>query len=153
MMRHFLLALPLLVVSTGAYAQEHRTFESPDAIKWQPAPPSLPRGAELAVLAGDPSASSGFFALRLKVPAGYQVLPHNHPTTEQVTVISGDFSIGMGDRFDESKGQHLKPGGFANMPAKMNHFAWSKNGAVFQLQGQSPFEITYVDPADDPRKQ
>ena len=153
-MRHFLLTVPVLLLSTvGLLAQEHKAIQSPDQLKWQPGPPGLPQGAEFVVLSGDPAASSGYFAVRLKVPAGYKVPPHNHPTTEQVTVLSGDFGIGMGDKFDESKGQEFKPGGFANMPAKMNHFAWSKNGAVFQLQGQSPLDITYVAPADAPRNQ
>ena len=152
-MRRFLLALPVLVVSTGVLAQDHRAYESPDAVPWQQGPPSLPRGAELAVLTGDPGASSGSFALRLKMPAGYKIPPHNHPTTEQVTVISGDFVVGMGEKFDETKGQELKPGGFVTMPANMNHFGWTRSGAVIQVQGQSPFAVTYVNPTDDPRKQ
>ncbi len=153
-MFRLLLALPVVLVSaTSLLAQEQVAYESPDALKWQKGPPSLPKGAEFVVLAGDPTASSGYFAIRLKAPAGYKVPPHNHPTTEQVTVISGDFGIGMGDKFDQSKGTEFKPGGFANMPAKMNHFAWTSGGAVIQVQGQSPFEVTYVNPADDPRKQ
>ena len=152
-MRRFLLALPILVLATGVVAQDHQAFESSDAIKWQPAPPFLPKGAEIAILSGDPMASSGSFAIRIKTPAGYKFPPHSHSQTEQVTIISGDFGFGMGERFDESKGQELKPGGFANMPAKMSHFAWTKNGTVFQIQGQSPFDIIYVNPADDPQKQ
>jgi anti-sigma factor ChrR (cupin superfamily) len=96
---------------------------------------------------------SGSFVIRARLPAGYKVPPHSHPTAEQLTVLSGDLGVGLGDRFDEAKGQELKPGGFADLPGKMNHYVWTKNGAVIQVQGQSPFEITYANPAEDPRKQ
>lgn len=152
MHRFFPLALSVLLVSTTAVlAQEHQIYESSDALEWQQGPPSLPDGSEIVVLSGDPGASSGNFAVRLRFPEGYEVAPHNHPTTEQLTVISGELKIGMGDELDQTKGHALKPGGFVNMPANMNHFAWTEGGTVIQLQGQSPLEITYVNPKDDPR--
>src|SRR4051795_11208941 len=65
------------------------------------------------------SAEAGNAALPRRVPA------HSHPTTEHVTVLSGDFHAGMGDRLDTSKGQAFQPGGFVAMPANMHHFAWT----------------------------
>ena len=120
-------------------------------IKWGAAPPTLPAGAELAVLAGDP-AKSGPVTLRLKMPKGYQIPAHWHPTDERVTVISGELGLGMGDKLDMKASKVLKPGGYAIAAAHMNHYAWSKTGAVVQIDLMGPFGITYVNPADDPSK-
>ncbi len=124
---------------------------NPQDLKWGPAPPIFAPGAQMAVLSGDPS-KSGEFVVRLRVPAGYQFAAHHHPTDEYVTVVSGDFSLGMGDKLDESKGATLVPGGFAMAPAGMNHYAWTKDGAILQVSGAGPFVVVYVNPADDPTK-
>jgi uncharacterized RmlC-like cupin family protein len=120
-----------------------------DGLTWGPAPPVLPKGAQIAVLSGDPS-KDGLYVLRLKMPAYYKIPAHNHPTSEYVTIISGKFHIGMGDKLDEKKGVELRTGGFGEAPAHMNHYAWASEETVVQVHGQGPFEITYVDPADDP---
>jgi len=112
---------------------------------------ALPKGAEFAVLAGDPS-KDGHYVIRLKMPTGYKIPAHNHPTAEMVTVISGKFHIGMGDKLDVKKGVRLTAGGYAEAPAKMNHYAWATGPTVVQVHGQGPFTITYVNPADDPGK-
>jgi quercetin dioxygenase-like cupin family protein len=140
----------LMITIPAASAQEMKVITA-DSIKWGPAPPSLPKGAQLAVLSGDPGAS-GSFVVRVKLPAGYQVPAHNHPTTENVTVVSGTFNVGMGDKLDKKQGQALKAGGFFSMPAKMNHFAWASTAVVIQIHGDGPFAINYVNPADDPSK-
>jgi uncharacterized RmlC-like cupin family protein len=111
----------------------------------------LPKGAEMAVLAGDPT-KSGLFVVRIKLPANAKVPAHHHPTVENITVISGSFHLGMGDKLDEKNGAALEPGGFASMPANMNHYAWTTADSVVQLHGQGPFKIEYVNPADDPSK-
>jgi quercetin dioxygenase-like cupin family protein len=121
------------------------------AMKFGPAPPNLPKGASMIVLAGDPS-KSGEFTLRLKLPKGYKIPPHNHPTDENVTVISGDFHIGMGDTFKTKGAASLTAGGFGVAPSGMNHFAWTEKGAVVQVHAMGPFQITYVNPKDDPSK-
>ena len=120
-------------------------------LKWGPAPPIFAKGAQMAVLSGDPS-KPGQFVVRLKAPAGYRFAAHHHPTDEYVTVIEGDFSLGMGDKLDETKGHALATGGFAMAPANMNHYAWTKGGAVVQVSGEGPFVVVYVNPADDPTK-
>jgi quercetin dioxygenase-like cupin family protein len=102
-------------------------------------------------LSGDPS-KDGLYVLRLKVPANYKIPAHNHPTAEYVTVISGKFRIGMGDKLDEKKGIELRAGGFGAAPAHMNHYAWASEDTVVQVHGQGPFAMTYVNPADDPSK-
>jgi len=136
----------ILCASGTALAQ----VNAPD-LKWGPAPAVFPKGAEMAVLHGDP-AKAGTFVIRLKMPAGYKVPAHHHPTDEYVTVISGDLLLGMGDKLDPAKGAALAPGGFAVAPANMNHFAWSQSGAVVQVSAEGPFALIYVNPADDPTK-
>lgn len=120
-------------------------------LKWGPAPAIFPAGAQMSVLSGDPT-KAGVFVLRLKMPAGYKIPAHRHPTDEYVTVISGDLSLGMGDKLAPAKSAALTPGGFAVAGAKMNHFAFSAGGAVVQISGQGPFDMTYANPADDPTR-
>ena len=80
-------ALPVLA------ADDHKIV-APNEVKWSPAPPSVPKGAEVAVLYGDPS-KDGPFAMRLKMPKGYAIPPHSHPKPEIVTVISGTFQMNL----------------------------------------------------------
>jgi len=130
-------------------AAEHKMYTGKD-LTWTDCPPGFPKGAKIAVLNGDPSAP-GPFTLRVTFPAGYKVAPHFHPTDENVTVISGEMYMALGDTWDESKGHSLSAGGFASMPAGMHHYAWSKKGAVIQVHAIGPMGITYVNPTDDPR--
>ena len=123
---------------------------TPAEIQWQEGPPALPPGAKVALLEGDPR-KEGPFVMRVKVPDGYRVPPHTHPKTERVTVISGTFNIGMGDRFDAAKGTAMPAGSFGTWAAGMKHFVWAKGDTVVQLHGTGPWTIEYVNPADDPR--
>jgi hypothetical protein len=129
---------------------------TPDKIKWSAAPPSLPAGAQVAVLAGDPRKSgfykSGFYTMRVKMPDGYKMPPHWYPVDENVTVIEGTFNVGRGEKFDRSSTQELPAGSYVRMPKKMRHFAWAKGETIIQLHGVGSFEINYVNDADDPRK-
>jgi len=123
----------------------------PEAVKWGPVPPSFPKGAKIAVLAGNPF-KEGPYVVRLKMPENYQLPAHHHPTAENVTVISGSFHAGMGEKLDVDKGQSFASGGFVSMPAGMNHYAWATAETVVQVHGNGPFAIVYVNPADDPSK-
>jgi quercetin dioxygenase-like cupin family protein len=122
----------------------------PVQIRWVVAPPLLPPGAKVAALEGDPS-KEGPFVLRVWMPDGYRIPPHTHPRAERVTVISGTFHVGMGDRFDASKGLAMPAGTFGTWPAGMKHFVWAKGETVIQLHGTGPWSLTYLDPRDDPR--
>ena len=132
-----------------ATPSEHKVM-TPNELQWAEAPPNLPKGIKMAVLAGDPT-KTGLFVVRLKMPAGQKIMPHWHPTDENLTVISGSFGVGMADKLDPSiKG--LPAGSFARMPAKMHHFAMAKTEAIVEIASMGPFMITYVDPKDDPSK-
>ncbi len=122
----------------------------PSEIKWTNGPASLPAGAKLAVLEGDP-AKEGFFTMRLWLPDGFKVPPHWHPKVEHGTVISGTFNMGMGEKFDQKATRAMPAGTFGFWQAEMRHFAWAKGDTVLQLHGIGPWTITYVNPSDDPR--
>jgi quercetin dioxygenase-like cupin family protein len=134
----------------AASAPADHGFFSPAEMTWGPGPPSLPAGAKLAVLEGDPT-KEGIFTFRLSAPAGYKIPPHWHPAFEHVTVISGAFSLGMGDTFDQAKLKTVPAGGFSYMAPGMRHFAWVEKDTVVQLHGMGPWQLYYVNPADDPR--
>jgi quercetin dioxygenase-like cupin family protein len=144
------MALGALAMSANAAMAEGGPINA-GGIKWGPAPPVLPKGAKMAVVSGDPGGNQ-LYVVRLKMPKGYKVPAHNHPTAEYVTVLSGNFHVGMGDKLNPAKGMELRAGGFVEAPAGMNHYAWASSETIVQVHGQGPFAITYVNPADDPSK-
>lgn len=126
------------------------TMLTPQEVKWSPGPPSIPKGAQIAVLYGDPS-KEGLFAMRLKMPKGYHIPPHNHPKPEVVTVISGTFRLGTGDTADRNKAKALPAGSFFALSPGTNHYGYGDD-AVVQINSTGPWGLTYVNPKDDPRK-
>jgi mannose-6-phosphate isomerase-like protein (cupin superfamily) len=123
---------------------------TPDQVKWGPAPPFVPPGAQLAVLEGNPMAESGDYTIRLKMPDGYKVAPHTHPQRENVTVISGTLKVGMGDQWDDTKMMSFNAGSFAYLDPSMHHYAGTSGETVIQIHGQSPVKFNYINPVDDP---
>src|SRR5262245_11336785 len=96
---------------------------TPDNVKWGPAPSVFQTGAQFAVIQGDPAAA-GPYVVRLKLPDGYKIMPHWHPTAENVTVLSGVFHLGTGTTFDDTKCAEMPAGSFGIVGPRMNHFAW-----------------------------
>jgi quercetin dioxygenase-like cupin family protein len=135
-----LIALPVTTIAAQA-----------PALKWGPAPAVFPAGAKMAVLQGDPGKTE-LFTVRLDMPDGYRIAPHWHPTDEHITVISGTFLVGMGDKVDAKQMMTLPTGGFATAPARMHHYAQAKGHTVVQVHAMGPFQLTYVNPSDDPTK-
>ena len=133
-------------------AEQAHTMITPNDLKWGPAPPGLPSGAQIAVLSGDPS-KAGPFTIRLKAPDGYKIMPHWHPTDENVTVLEGTFAMGVGEKFDEAAAHAMPVGSFVRMPKGTRHYAMAKGETVVQVHAVGPFVINYVNPNDDPRKQ
>jgi len=120
------------------------------SLTWGDAPPGLPSGGRFTVVSGDPT-QPGPFVLRAEVPAGYRVPPHWHPTTENLTVLSGTVTMNMGETDDPATRTDLPAGGFVLLPAESRHTFAAKTKAAIQIHGMGPFGITYVNPADDPR--
>lgn len=140
-----LLGLLLLLVTGSARAQASA------GLTWGPAPPVFPAGAKMAVLQGDPSKAE-IFTVRLEFPAGYTIAPHFHPTDEGVTVISGTFLVGMGDKADFTQAKALTSGGFVVAGANQHHYARARSRTIVQVHAMGPFALTYVNTADDPQK-
>lgn len=152
------LAGGLGILTTAVAAQppameaDHTTL-SPGDLKWMPAPPVLPKGVQIAVLSGNPFAE-GFTTVRLKIPANTVFAPHWHPTAESFTVLSGRVSVGMGDSVIREHSKAMGAMGFVVMPAMHHHYVYTEGaGAVIDLSFYGPFQIHYVNPADDPSKQ
>lgn len=134
-----------------AFAQSAHVLVPADKVQWGTAPPALPAGAQIAVLEGDP-ASKGPITLRLKFPANYEIPAHWHSMAERVTVLSGALHVGMGDKLVRTASQTLEPGGYVSLPANMHHFAWAGSPTIVQISLEGPFDIFYVNPADNPQK-
>ena len=140
-------AAPAMAQGTGSA----HSFISPTDIKWGDAPPSLPKGAKIAVLQGDPG-KAGPFVIRLQAPGGYKIAPHWHTQDEQLTVISGTLYVGLGDKFDKRAAHALATGGFHFLPGKEHHYAFANGRTIVQINGNGPFDINYINPTDDPQK-
>ena len=145
------LTLSATALSQQAPAPRSHQIVKPSDIKWGPPPPSVPPGAEIAVIDGDP-AKPGVFAIRLKFPDGYQIPPHWHPTDEHVTVLQGTMIVGMGDKVSAASEEELATGGYVRLPAEMRHYARAKGQTIVQVAGSGPFVVNYVNPSDDPQK-
>ena len=144
-----LVVLTLAVAPAGAQPAMHQ-IATPDTLNWVD-PPTFP-GAKLTVVSGDPG-KEGLFVYRVKLPANYKIAPHMHKASENVTVLSGTFFIGMGPKFDQGSGTELPVGGFVAVPAEHAHYAWAgKEETLIQVHGVGPTDIRFINPADDPRK-
>jgi hypothetical protein len=141
----------LYTIAAQTPSSAKHTF-TPDSIPYGPAPAFVPPGAELAVLEGNPGASSGDYTVRLRMPDGYRIAPHWHPQRENVTVISGTFKVGMGDGFDENKMGTFPAGSFAYLDPSMHHYAMASGPVVVQVHGTAPLQFNYVNPNDDPSR-
>jgi hypothetical protein len=135
---------------SASWAGTGHMMVTPDELKWADVP-SVPPGAKVSVIEG-PLNEAVPITFRLKFPADYKLPAHWHPGIEHVTVISGTFNMGMGDKLDLSKTRPLSAGSVAIMQPKTNHFAWTQEETIVQVHGIGPWAIVYVDPADDPRK-
>lgn len=155
-----LVTVVLMLVTAPAYANDHHKSNKDEAkhhivftsetVQWLDGPASLERGAQYAILEGDPS-KSGVFTMRLKLPDGFTIAPHWHPNVERVTVVSGTFKLGQGDSVEPESTQAFTPGSYISMPPGMRHFAIADGETVIQLTSEGPWLIHYVNDADDPR--
>src|SRR5215211_4989740 len=119
-------AAVLVFGASGASAQTaaaDHTMVKPDDLKWA-AMPSLPCGAQMAVIEG-PMNEAKPFIMRVKFPANCKIAPHYHPAVEHVTVMSGGFGMGTGEVHDPAKGMKLPVGSVAVMQPNTRHFAWT----------------------------
>lgn len=139
----FLLAASLLA-GTAAQAGDAagHTVTAPDAVKWVPNP-NVP-GGMTAVIMGDPK-KPGAYIIRNKFPPNTNNVPHTHPDTRQITILSGTWNFGHGDKFDATKGTKLPAGTFFVEPAGSKHYNFTTNEeVVIQVSGNGPTASTPV---------
>jgi quercetin dioxygenase-like cupin family protein len=145
-------AVLFLIAPAGWAAQATPKAKAKTAtLHWGPAPPVFPKGAQMAVVSGDPG-KAGEFVIQLSMPAGYKIPPHFHPTDETVQVKRGTFLVGMGDTFDVKSTKPMKVGEKGMIAAQMHHFATARGATIVSVTAMGPFAMTYVNPADDPQK-
>ena len=137
--------------SAVSQQMDEQKLLTPSEIKWGPAPPSIPPGAQAIVLYGD-LGKDGVFAFRLKVRKGYHIPPHTHPKPEIVTVISGTVRLGMGETADRKKAKVLPVGSFFALSPGHAHYFFADTDTVIQLNSSGPWGISYINPKDDPRE-
>ncbi|PKO54396.1 MAG: hypothetical protein CVU26_02225 [Betaproteobacteria bacterium HGW-Betaproteobacteria-2] len=158
-MRFLLITSVFLAFITSAFADGQKidrmtadTMESftSNKMKWADEP-ILPKGAKSALLLGDPN-KAGVFIVRLKFPPNYQIPAHTHPFTEVITVLQGKLGNGMGQKFDAGNGEVLNQGDSFVLPAGHAHYVWTENEeTVVELIATGPWDIAYINPAEDPR--
>ena len=149
-LRHLGGALLMLLLLVGSGAAQHPTpiVVAPGDITW--GPPAA-NGVRRAVLEGSPDLP-GPFTMRVLLPANWTIAPHTHRATECLTVVSGKIYVGHGERFNVAEMKPLASGGFTVMPPEIPHFLMVREETIIQVQSIGPLVITYVNPADDPRK-
>jgi quercetin dioxygenase-like cupin family protein len=134
----------------SVYSGERPHMVTPEKLTWTDAPAVAP-GAKIAVIEG-PLNKAVPFTFRLKVPANSKIAPHTHPAFERVTVLEGTFYFAHGETYAKTKTTALGPGSVAIMPPNTPMFGYTKEDTVIQLHGTGPWGLTYLNPADDPRK-
>jgi quercetin dioxygenase-like cupin family protein len=139
-------ALPI-----AAHGAGDASFVDPASIQWGDAPPGLPKGAKIALLHGDPG-KPGSATVRLKLPANYRIAPHTHSKDEDLTVLSGALYLGLSEKVEPKQAHALQVGGFHHLPAKTVHYVFTKSPTIVEVHLEGPFDIVYVNPADDPSK-
>ena len=141
----------LVVGVSSLLASSLMAQASPAQLHWEPAPDAFPKGAQMAVVSGNPGAA-GLFTIELSMPSGYRIPPHFHPTDEHVVIKQGSFLVGMGDQLDVKQTRAMAVGDTGTIPAKGHHYGITKGATIVAVTAMGPFAMTYVHPADDPRK-
>ncbi|HEV2840823.1 MAG TPA: cupin domain-containing protein [Chthoniobacterales bacterium] len=147
----WLAVLPATSLAADPESKEHKpSIVQPSEMQWTDSP-ALPAGVKVCILYGDVKKAEPI-GFRIKLPAGGIIAPHTHPVHERVTVISGAFAMGEGEKFDKTALKEMPAGSVAVFPKGCPMFGFAKEETIIQVNAEGPWGITYVNPADDPRK-
>jgi quercetin dioxygenase-like cupin family protein len=147
----FLAALPSTLVAADPETKEHKpVIVQPWELQWSDSP-ALPAGVKVSVLYGDMNKAEPI-GFRVKLPAGAMIAPHTHPVDERVTVVSGAFAMGEGEKFDKAALKDMPVGSVAIFPRGCRMFGYAREETIIQVNAEGPWTINYINPADDPRK-
>jgi quercetin dioxygenase-like cupin family protein len=125
---------------------------TPQEMNWTDCSSALPPGAKCVNIEGDRDVPNVLFTYRVKLPDNYRIPPHFHPADEHVTVISGTFNMGIGDKLDTKSTRPMAAGSFMVMPKGTHHFAWAQGETILQVHAIGPWTLTWVNPEDAPAK-
>ena len=121
----------------------------PENITWVDAPPSLPAGAKVFILEGNPQ-QEGIFTMRVKFPPYYKLPAHTHPKDERVTVLEGAVYVGFGNAMDTANAQKFTVGSYYLNPVNEAHYVFTgEEGVIFQVTGMGPWGLEYIDEKDN----
>src|SRR5215468_1433017 len=143
--------LGLLAVVHGLHAQAklEAVAMTPSEMKWEAQGALTAAGMEQVNLVGNPS-KPGPYTLRLKFPAGFKLAPHTHPDYREVTILSGTWYTGYGEKFDAALLKALPAGSFYTEPANVPHFVEVREPVTIQVSGTGPSGRKFVNPNDNP---
>jgi quercetin dioxygenase-like cupin family protein len=146
-----LAALAAPSIAADPETKEHKpVIVQPSELQWSDSP-ALPAGVKVSVLYGDIKKTDPI-GFRVKLPAGTMVAPHTHPADERVTVISGAFAMGEGEKFDKAALKDMPVGSVAIFPRGCRMFGFAREETIIQVNAEGPWVINYINPTDDPRK-
>lgn len=77
-------------------------------------------------------------------PAARTRVRHRH--------LGGSLGIAAAQRVAGNAPTPLAAGSFVHLPAGMPHYARANGETIVQINGMGPFDVTYFDPNEDPRK-
>lgn len=153
---HLLLQAGVVLAGTLAtgvipsHAADKFSVTAASELKWGDTGPQFP-DTQVVILDGDPG-KRNLVALRWRCPSNYKFLPHTHPGTERVTVLSGKVLLALGEKYDAAKLTEVGAGGYFVIPAKAPHYGECVEETVLEIHTPGPLGTTYVNPADDPSK-
>jgi hypothetical protein len=142
------LGLAAVVHELHAQAKPEAVAMTPSEMIWGTQGAFAMAGMEQANLVGNPS-KPGPYTLRLKFPAGYKLAPHSHPDYREVTILSGTWYTGYGEKFEDADLKALPAGSFYTEPANLPHFVDVREPVVIQVSGTGPSRRVFVNPADN----
>jgi ChrR-like protein with cupin domain len=123
---------------------------TPSEMRWAAQGGLAMAGMEQVNLLGNPS-KPGPYTIRLKFPAGYRLAPHMHPDSREVTILSGTWYTGYGEKFDAAALKALPAGSFYTEPGNVAHFVEVREPVMIQVSGIGPSGRVFVNPADNPK--
>lgn len=147
--RYFLAAASMLVFFLGtAKATDLNpaalSFKMPNQIQWE----EEANGAKTAVLLGDPS-KEGLYIILVKWLPHRMSHPHFHPHDRFITVISGTWWVGTGNKFDPNSTVPMPAGSFVTHYGKQVHYDGAKDEEVtLEIVGEGPQTSTPAEMKD-----
>ena len=135
----------LSLAATASSSEPGVMALSPSEMKWSSQGGLALPGLEQTILIGDPS-KPGPYTIRLKFPAGFKVAPHTHPDLREVTVLSGTWHTGYGEKAEASGLKELPAGSFYTEPANIAHYVEIREPTVIQVSGTGPSGRKFVGP-------